>query len=80
MKKTTKENMTFTEVTELYGHKTFREFEKEHDDLIIYADGDKKSVINELLEPIDYKQNISTFEAIGNVKLYVFDGWFIAIK
>lgn len=70
----------FKEVNELFGHTNFREFEKEYDDLIVYADGHEPSVVEALLEPIDYGSDMSTFNLIANIKLYMFDGWFIAVK
>lgn len=73
-------HLNFTEKKELYGHTNFRAFEEEHDDLIIYADGGKETVIEALLEPIDYGTDMNSFNAFGRIELYYFDGWYVALK
>lgn len=59
----------FTEVTELKGFKEFRAFEAENDDLIFYADGGKKSVIEAMKDEF----HASPFECV------FFDGWYITL-
>lgn len=81
MKKTIIDNSyEFKEVDELLGCKDFREFEEENDDLIIYADMDAKSVINALVEPIDLGTDMTTKNVYRRLSLWLFDGWFIALK
>ena len=74
-------NYKFIEVDELYGHTSFADFEKEHDDNILYAYMDMVSVSNALVEPIDIGTDMSLLNVYHySLELYLFDGWYIALK
>lgn len=70
----------FKDVSNLNGCETFREFEGKFDGDILYADGQGETVIDALLEPIDYNSDMNWFNLFKSIDLYFFDGWFIAIK
>lgn len=73
-------SFNFKEIEKLYGHKNFSDFEKEYDDEIIYADGCKSSVEQALLEPADIDTDMTVSNIYSSIGLYLFDGWFVAVK
>lgn len=70
----------FTEVKEMFGHTNFRDFEKEYNEVIVYADSSSEVVISELLTPDEFDEDDSLTSIYWDIELYYFDGWFIAMS